>query len=230
MLPVDDLTLAIDIHSRSYKLLRWVSDAVERGFISGIRAHEYADVADVALDWVEQHYLNFPIEMRPNHRHLSQFANYFSTYVLTSFDIIEQPGMQLESSCGCYCPMCSHLVNAPHLKTKKLSKRDKKRAIDLMVDRVNALALEEGIQLKPEAASKIVHNEETRWCAGYSTYGHWLIERLDGYSDGKSVLALWREIAWYRKGSPRKNFKLRYKDFRSAEEALIDAMQTALLS
>ncbi|QDU09435.1 hypothetical protein [Gimesia aquarii] len=230
MLPVDELTLAIDIHARSYKLLRWVSDDVERAFNPRTRSHEFANVADVVLDWVEQHYLNFPIEMRPDRRHLSQFANYFSTYVLTSFDVIDQPGMQLVSSCGCYCPLCWHLMNAGHLKTKKLSKRDKNRAVDLMVDRVTALALEEGIQLKPEAASKIVHDEETRRCAGYSTYGHWLIERMDGYSDGKSILALWREIAWYPTGSPRKFFKLRFKDFRFAEEALIEAMQTALLS
>ncbi|MDF1745307.1 MAG: hypothetical protein P1V19_16525 [Gimesia sp.] len=229
MLAVDDLTLAIDIHARSYKLLRWVSEAVERGFISASRAHEFADVADVTLDWVEQHYLNFPPEMRPDRRHLSEFANYFSTYVLTSFNIVEQPGTQLKTSCGCFCPMCSHLANAPHLKTKKLSKRDKNRAVNLMVDRVNALALEEGIQLSSETAMQIVNHEETRRDSGYSAYGYWLIKRMEGYSDGKSVLALWREIAWYPTGSPRKDFKLHYKDTRSAEESLIDSMQTALL-
>lgn len=229
MLAVDDLTLAIDIHSRSYKLLHWVTEAVERGFISGKHAEEYSGIAAVALEWVEQHYLSFPPEMRPDRRHLTEFANYFSTYITTSFNIIDQPGMQLQSYCGCCCPMCSHLANAPHLKTKKLSKRDKNRAVNLMVDRVNELALEEGIKLSSENAVQIVNHAETRRDAGYSAYGYWLIKRMEGYSDGKSVLALWREIAWYPTGSPRKDFKLNYKDFRSAEESLIDSMQTALL-
>ena len=33
MLSQDRLTLAIDIHSQSYKLLRWVADAIGKGFI-----------------------------------------------------------------------------------------------------------------------------------------------------------------------------------------------------
>ena len=229
MLPIDDLTLAIDIHQRSYKLLRWVIEAVGRGFISGTHAHEFAGIADVALDWVEQHYLNFPTEMRPDRRHLTEFANYFSTYLITSFHIVEQPGMQLQSRCGCYCPMCSHLANASHLKTKKLSKKDKNRAMSLMVDRVNALALEEDLTLKSEDATNIALHEDTRRSAGYSAYGYWLIKRMEGYSDGKSVLALWREIAWNPEGSPRKNFTLSYEDFRSAEESLMDAIQITLL-
>jgi len=91
MLPPDDLTLAIDIQSRSYKLLRWVATAIEKGFIPATRAHEYADVSDSAYDWVDQHYLNFPADTRPDRQHLRQFANFFSTSVISSFDPTAKP-------------------------------------------------------------------------------------------------------------------------------------------
>lgn len=227
MLSGDRLTLAIDIHSRSYKLLRWVADAIRQGFIPATRAHEYANVSDAAFDWTEQHYMNFPPEMRPDRRFLREFANFFGTYVTSSFDFVSQPGSRLESRCGCYCPLCVHLVNASHLQPKKLSKRDRNRAFDLMVDRITALALEEGVAVRSEAVTNIVQDDGTRRPAAYSAYGYWLIKRTEGHTDGKAVLALWREIAWNRTGSPIPKFKLRFEDFADAEETLIDAMRTA---
>lgn len=52
---------------------------------------------------------------------------------------------------------------------------------------------------------------------------------MDGTTDGKSVLALWREIAWHPAGSPIKNFSLQYRDFIAAEESLVGAMRALLL-
>ena len=225
MLPADRLGLAIDIHTQSYQLLRWVAEAVRKGFIPATRAHQYANTSDAAIAWMEEHYFNFPQAMRPDRQHLREFASFFGTYVTSSFDIIEQPGTRLDSHCGCYCPLCAHLVNAPHLQTKKLTKRDKDRAHQLMVDRVTALAREEGITATDQDVLVLVQGEETRRSAGYSTYGYWLIRRLDGDTDGKSVLALWREIAWTPTGSPIKNFHLRYKDFVNAEESLVGAFR-----
>ena len=48
MLAADRLTLALDIHSRSYQLLRWVAEAVRQGFIPATRAHQYANTGDAA--------------------------------------------------------------------------------------------------------------------------------------------------------------------------------------
>src|SRR5262245_56257839 len=218
MLPADRLALAIEIHWQSYQLLRWVADAVRKGFIPATRAHEYANTSEAALAWME--YFNFPASMRPERQYLREFANFFGTYVTSSFDIIEQPGTRLESRCGCYCPLCAHLVNAPHLRAKKLTRRDRDRANQLMISRVTALASEEGIETSEQDAAAIVRGDETRRSAGYSAYGHWLIRRLEGDTDGKAVLALWREIAWKRTGSPMKTFQIRYKDFVDAEMSL----------
>jgi hypothetical protein len=230
MLSSDRLTLAIDIHSQSYKLLRWVADAVGKGFIPATRAHQYANTCDAAFDWIDEHYMNFPAAMRPDRRSLREFANFFGTYVTSSFDVIEQPGTRRVSECGCYCPLCVHIVNAPNLQPKKLAKRDKDRAIYLMANRVTALACEEGIEAQLQHVTAVVHGDETRRPSAYSTYGYWLIRRLEGDTDGKSILALWREIAWNRAGSPIKEFKLRYKDFIDAEESLVHALQTATVN
>ncbi len=228
MLAADRLTLAIAIHSQSYQLLRWVAEAVRKGFIPATRAHQYANTSDAAFAWMQDHYLNFPQGMRPDKRHLREFSNFFGTYVTSSFDIVEQPGARLDSRCGCYCPLCVHLVNAPHLQAKKLRKRDKARADQLMVNRVTALASEEEIGVTDSAVVAIVRSDETRRSAAYSAYGYWLIRRLEGDTDGTAVLALWREIAWKRTGSPIKNFQLRFKDFIDAEELLADALQSVV--
>ena len=229
MLSPDRLTLAIEIQSRSYKLLRWVADAIGKGFIPITRAHQYAKASDAAYDWIGEHYMNFPAAVRPDRRYLREFANFFGTYVTSSFDIVERPGTRRVSSCGCYCPLCVQIVNAPFLQPKKLTKRDRERAIELMADRVTALAREEGIGAQPQHVAALVRNVQTRRDAAYSAYGHWLIRRLEGQSDGRAVLSLWREIAWNRTGAPIKGFTLLCQDFIEAEETLVDALRTATL-
>ncbi len=236
MLPVERLKLAISIHSKCYKLLRWVSDAIQRGFIPLTRAHEYTSMADSSYEWFVEHYDNLPTELRPERRHLREFSNYFSTYLTTSFDLIEKPGQRLKSNCGCYCPLCRYLVEAPHLQPKKVLKKDKNRAVLLMEHRLQALAREAELDVGSSIIASVLQavtnsdpcassmDEATvnyRRLAAYSAYGFWLLQRLDGYSDGVSLLALWREFAYEPAGSPIQGFKLKYEDFVRAEEALV---------
>jgi hypothetical protein len=226
MLPEDRLRHAIDIQQRSYRLLKWVSQAIDKGFIPPTRAHEYAHLADAALDWMEQHYLNFPEDARPLRGDLPEFAKFFSTYVTTSFDVTVEPGDRVKGHLGCYCHWCRYVGSAPHLETKRVSKAHKAGAVRLMEHRVAALAREEGIDVSAERATAVVHEAATRRFAAYSAYGDSLIRRLRGHSDGTSVLALWREIAWKREGSPIRGFELRYEDFAEAEVALVEALRS----
>lgn len=233
MLPADRLKLAISIHSKCYKLLQWVSDAIKRGFIPLTRAHEYASMEDASYSWFVDHYDNLPFDLRPERQHLREFSNYFSTYLTTSFDLIEKPGKRLISGCGCYCSLCSYLTQAPHLKAKKVLKKDKNRAVLLMEHRLQALAREAEVVLESSTISSILEGTITpvnpidvppanyRKLAAYSTYGYWLLQRMDGYSDGVSLLALWREVAYEPSGSPIQNFKLKYENFVHAEAWLI---------
>jgi hypothetical protein len=229
MLAADRLALALEVHAQSYQLLRWVAEAVRKGFIPATRAHQYADTGAAAFAWMHEHFANLPLGMRPDRRHLREFANFFGTYVTSSFDIVEQPGTRLDSRCGCYCPLCARLVNAPHLRPKKLGPKDKARAGQLMVDRVAGLAREEGIGATDAAVAAVVSGDETRRSAAYSAYGYWLIRRLDGHTDGPAVLGLWREVAWKRTGSAIQGFRLRHEYIVAAEEAIADALRAAVV-
>jgi hypothetical protein len=64
MLPADRRAQGIEVHSKSYHLLRWVADAVRKRFIPATHAHEYANTCEGALAWMEDHYINFPGAMR----------------------------------------------------------------------------------------------------------------------------------------------------------------------
>jgi len=104
------------------------------------------------------------------------------------------------------------------MRAKKVLHRDKKRALRLMEERLGQLASEEGVRAL--ATASLDHSPFRRQAA-YSTYGYWLLQRLEGISDGVSILALWREIAYEPTGSPIKGFTLRVEDFVAAEESLV---------
>jgi hypothetical protein len=219
MLPRDDIESAVQIQKRSYKLLRWVGDAIDRGVITFSRAHGDASAADAAFDWISEHYEDLPESARPLPDQLRPFSNYFGSYVTTSFDLVRDPRQRLASSCGCYCELCSHLVDASHLQAKKPSSRDKEKGIADCVSRIELLAKEEELPLSSDLAAALVasHRRES----AYSAYGYSLLERLRGSEGGPHVLALWRMIAWKPEGSPIKGFTLESGDIFDAEHDLV---------
>lgn len=168
--------------------------------------------------------------LRPPQESIEEFAAFFSTYLISSFDVIEEPGTKGEGATpesGCRCELCSRIVNAPHLQTKKLFAQDKRRADFLMMECLQQLAAHNGLEIDERSAAKIVADVRTRRSAAYIAYGHWLIQRLQGKSDGPAVLALWRLIAWDPRGGFRRGFTLDADDFRAAEKTLISAIQDA---
>ena len=76
-------------------------------------------------------------------------------------------------------------------------------------------------------AEKMVNQQQTRRSAAYIAYGHWLIRRLSGESDGPAILALWRLIAWDPRGGVRRGFVLRLSDFQVAENELVATIRSA---
>ncbi len=132
MLDRNRLALALDIHARSYRLLKWIGAAIDDGRIPAGAAARHSDDPTAANEWIDCNYGLIPAQLRPERQHLRAFAN--------------------------------------------------------------------------------------------STYGYWLIQRLDGYTDGPAVLALWREIAWSRMGSPIQGFHLRLEDFVNAETAIVESV------
>jgi hypothetical protein len=221
------LTEAIDLQRRTYGLLRWVDQAIEREFVNFDAAHHYLSAAQAAAAWIRSHYDNIPPRFRPEAREgesLIHFANVFASYLLTSFDIVAEPGQRLVSPCGCFCPLCAHLVAASHLRPKKLDGADKHRARTAMKRQLMLLAREAGARIDEESVGSMLDEPEHQRQTALVAWAHELLARMRGEETDASVLALWRQFAWTPQGSPRKDFEPRVEDILAAERALMDAL------
>ena len=225
MLDFKQLENAIEIQGRSFKLLQWLAKAIHEGFVPLTKAHDVADAAHAAKSWIEGHYHNLPFECRPEPESIEEFANFFGSYLETSFDIIDAPPERYVSECSCYCLMCRRLANPQHLKAKSLTKADKNRAAKLRVRRMEMLALEEGLPFVEAVVRESLQDVATQHSASLSAYGSALLDRLNGYSDGPAVLALWRDFAWTPSGAPNRKFKLKAADILQAEQKLINILR-----
>lgn len=223
------LAKAIATRDHSYKLLMWITDAIDRGLIQPSRAAHHSGGPDAATEWLRSNYHHIPEELRPPQNEIDEFAAFFSTYLTSSFDVIEKPGTRGEgpTPTWCRCELCMRIVNAPHLRAKKLYARDKRRADFLMAECTAELARANALDIDDELTSQLVTDHKTRRCSAYIAYGHWLIRRLSGESDGPAILALWRLIAWDPRGGMRPGFTLQLNDFKVAENKLLSVIRNA---
>ncbi len=200
----------VEMQNRSYQLLRWVAEAVRKGFIRFETAHKYSTFTDVAQDWLQEHYLNIPERARwPSRHDLSEFCAFFSTYLSNSFDLIQDPGKRLYSPAGhCFCPMCSWFVEAPNLQPKKLRPVDKKRAQMMRIAAIENLAAARGRSIAEADLIDLLQDRTVFESASLLAYGVDLTQRVKGIANGPAVLALWRGFAWNEAGSPKPGFRL----------------------
>jgi hypothetical protein len=207
----------------------WISDAIDKDLIQPSRAAHHSGGPDAATEWLRSNYYNIPQDLRPPQSMIDEFTAFFSTYLTSSFDVVEKPGTKAEGPMprfGCRCDICMRIINAPHLQAKKLYARDKRRADFLMTECLTQLAHENGLDIDERLAIQLVTDQTTRRSAAYLAYGHWLVQRLAGQADGPAILALWRLIAWDTRGGMRRNFTLQLNDFRKAEDQLLAAIAT----
>ena len=207
----------------------WISDAIDKDLIQPSRAAHQSGAPDAATEWLRLNYYHIPEDLRPRECDLDEFGAFFSTYLTSSFDVVEEPGTKGEGPTPalCRCELCMRIVNAPHLRTKKLFAKDKRRANFLMAERLKELAKEHRLKISDEHATQLITAKATRRDAAYIAYGHWLIARLSGESDGPAILALWRIIAWDPRGGMRSGFTLQLDDFKAAENNMLDATRNA---
>ena len=214
-----EISKVVDLQQRSYQLLKWVSSAIRNGMISFRTAHDYTTAPDSAEAWILGHYQNIPEKARPAQEDLKPFANLFTTYLENSFDLISRPGKQLYSEdAHCFCPMCSWLIDAPNLKPKKLTTRDKRRAMNMRVAAIKQLALDTKISLTDAQIEDLLAERLNKEDSALVAYANDLLVRQKGIATGPAVLSLWRGFAWDESGSPKPKFKL-------TSDAILDAEQ-----
>lgn len=228
MLDPLQLRRAVEMQQLSYKLLKWLAAAVNDGFIQFHTAHEYTTLPESAELWIREHYLNIPAQARPDHDDLPIFAAFFSTYLTNSFELLANPGQQRYSpDAHCFCPMCSWLVHAPRLKTRRVTANDKRRASRLQRDALEQLALDHQLAIASDQIELLLQDPGNRERAALIAYGSDLLQRTRGIATGPAILALWRTFAWTRPGSPKPGFQLTAEMILEAENRMIEVLREA---
>jgi hypothetical protein len=233
MLDERELEEAVEIGDRAYRLLGWVNEAVERGFISLEHAGRYVGRCRGGGEVAREALHDLPEDARPRAQTgapLRRFANYFSTYLASSFDLHEVPGTRIDPGPDGYCcPWCGYGSEVPraHLQPKKLGRRDREKARLLKRSFMERLAREEGLDVRPDAIDQLLTDHSVAKQVALAAYGEVLLRRLDGYTSGPATLALWREFAWSPAGSPVKGFKLEARRIKGAEERVLEDLRSS---
>lgn len=213
---------AVDLQQRSYKLLVWMGDAIERGFIRFSAAHSFATLPAATRSWINSHYNDLPAATRPERDDLDAFCELFATYLESSFDLFENPVQRRYSpDAHCFCPLCSWMIAMPHLRTKKLSDADKERARRLTTIALRQLALDVDVAFDDILAEEITDEHAMREPLALVAYGHDLLRRLKGVVEGPASLALWRRFAWTPEGSPKHGYQLTAELVLGGEAAVV---------
>jgi hypothetical protein len=221
----DQVERAVELQTRGYRLLKWLEKALDDGFIAPEAAHLYARMEDAAQAWIERHYLNLPNAARPEREDLPAFSRLFSTYLMNTFDLDENPGQRLYSpDAHCFCPCCSWMVRVPHLRPKKVGAADKKLAESMKRALVRKLALRTSPAIPEDAVDEVLRDPNLREAVGLTTYADDLLQRLDGIAVGPATLALWRSFAWTQQGSPKKGFALSTEAIMLSQQAILDRL------
>jgi hypothetical protein len=110
----------LSLQQRCYRLLKWVNSSMARDVLRFDMMHDAMSAAEAAEEWIARHQANFPPDTRPADGQLHRFAMFFSSYLSTSFELLEAP-VSGWNSAGCWCVCCRYLSAARHLKTRKVN-------------------------------------------------------------------------------------------------------------
>ena len=208
MLAANELRQVVSMQQRSYQLLLWLAQLVDRRSLVFPAMHDGLADGEAARQWLAANLPGLPPAARPEPKELAPFANLFGSYLLHSFDLVETPGTMAVTDCGCRCPVCVRIVQRSHLQPKKLGNADKRRARALKFDHLATLALQRDVTLSDAAIEQLLDDPSLGTAVAMATYGDQLVRRSRGDGDGPAVLALWREFAWTKQGSPDPDFEL----------------------
>lgn len=227
MLQPDQLTRIVDLHQKSYNLLMWVREQLDANTLDFTATHEAMSASEAARDWVSRNLEHLPEDIRPNRGDLDEFSHLFSSFLVTSFELIESPNSQLYSSCGCYCPMCAYLTAGDRLKTRKIKKKAPAEALAMKRLYLQSLCKELNVKDGPRSVDQVLADNHLRLDLAKATYATELLRRSKFISQGEGSLVLWREFAWKDGAKPLKNFILSADDLITAEQKVVQFLKAA---
>jgi hypothetical protein len=222
---IKNLERAIDLQQRGYRLMLWLGHAIDRGSVALDQLHISMSVERSARVWIEANYAVLPNDARPAEEDLAAFTNLFASYLVTSFDLREDPPRRKVTTCSCLCPFCALMVSLSHVQPKRLQPIDKLRARRLELDYLRNAARELGNTSSEAGLNAIADDAALREPLAMATYGRELLKRLDGEYEGAEVLVLWRWFAWTRTGAPKKGFELTASAILDAELAVMGVLR-----
>ena len=224
MFDAEEIRRVVDLHQKSYALLKWVNDSLRAGTLSFGVIHEATTLSEAAADWLYRHAENLPAALRPNEGDLEPFAHLFVSYLTTSYYLKEEPGTIRVSRSGCYCRFCSYLSSANYLLVRTPDKKATCRAREMKELYLAGLARELGIVLPPAEREALLSHPTLAESVTYAAYGNELRRRSQFASQGEGILVLWREIAW-QTGRLKKGFVLSAERILKSETALLDHLR-----
>ncbi|MEN0064596.1 MAG: hypothetical protein AAGA48_20775 [Myxococcota bacterium] len=189
--------------------------------------HSLDDI-EAAETWIRELYAFLPNEARPptldDATYLRQMASYFSSYLLVSFELRDNPGQHLAPLHGCLCPLCARLVRASALRPRRLGSRAKRAATEASAHALMRVARHQRQPLDAARARTLVSEFPLRRDAALVAYIYDLAERIEGRSGDEHSLALWRRFAYTPTGAPIRTFALSVEVANAAYAAVVHAL------
>jgi hypothetical protein len=222
MFDPDQLRRVVQMHEKSYRLLKWMNSALRRKVLAFDVVHSAMSMAEAAGEWINRHCDNIPSDVRPAKSELQPFANLFSSYLATSFELQVKPRPSLYSPCGCYCSWCSYVAAGSNLKPRRITPGARRDAHELKRVYLRSLVVESALKLGDAGISQAMEDPAIAEDLAWAAYGRELMRRTEFTSQGIGVLVLWRELAWDKKGQLKPKFRLSPERILAAEKRLVD--------
>lgn len=89
------------------------------------------------------------------------------------------------------------------------------------------IAFDHRLTVSATSIDAIADSADISDAAALAAYGVELVARCAGQPSNVATLALWRQFAWEKAGSPKKDFVLRSEALLEAEERLVNALRAA---
>lgn len=219
------------LHEKSYRLFTWLNSQMKYNRRNMGNQGNAVSVPDAAIAWIKANANSLPAETKVEASELEEFSKQFTSYLATSFEVVDKSVMP---NCnGCFC--CGTMqASGQHLKVRSLGKHAKETALNMKAITLQNLARKLGKELSlADAKDFVAKNEDIGEQITLVAYTEQLSRRSTHASQGEGVLALWRELAEplrLQSRAPRKKkekYQLNTKKILEAQNKVAERLKAA---